>query len=209
MTGHFNKFETLDTYIDFYRDFRFKDKVEFNQYIFSIINDLAELKNKGIVRKDLYDSNIRNFTYLIINHGLSYAYILINYFSFCIDKGFIIKYKNDVTVNEILNKICNYNCLNDKNYSLLSPHLKFYKELSNLNNTDYLTEEEINSTLLEFKSDLTVNLIKDSLFNNGLVLPYKDNYMWSNKHLLKSIRVMDLTLINILCLNLLLSKLKD
>lgn len=208
MTGRFNKFETLDIYIDFYRTFRFKDRPEFNLYLLAILNDIEEFKDKRIVFKNLEHSNLKNFSNLITKHGLSFVFFLINYFSYTINKKERISYRNNLRINEILNNICNYNFLNSKQYKLLEPHLKFYKNLANCNTTNYLNVEEINLVLTNLDTDLTVDLIKEDLFNNGLVLPYKEGYIWSSDYLLKSIRVMDITLINILCLNFLLSKLK-
>lgn len=205
MTNHFKRFESLDTYVDFYINFRFNNQEEVLKFVLSVYNEDARTKNKLNVLCIRYGSLFSN----ILKHGLLYAYILIKNYYFYLGISRI----NAVSLyppsqNKIINTFINYDIdTYSDEYKKISPHLKLYKALS-FYTSNIITEDMILSTLKMLNLNCeNVAIIHNDLFNHGVILPYKNYYVWSNPQLKHQLINMDMQMVNNFCMNLLLSKL--
>lgn len=89
-------------------------------------------------------------------------------------------------IYKILNKIINYPNVNtSNNYSKLQPWLNFYWKLSIQSTDSLITIKVIEDTIKKIDPLVSLEDIKEDLLKHLIILPYKNNYVWSSKYFYK------------------------
>jgi hypothetical protein len=206
LTGEFTKFESLDTYNIFFNEFRFSHQKYVINYLFNL--DSAVSVN-SVPISDLSHSTFLQFRSLIFKGGLFYAYLLTSYFRYLLNKeNKDLKTPRKFLIEEIINTSLNYiYFVSEDSYKLLFPYLKFYKILSTFTKDKYISKNCIYNALTYLDIKLNIEDINQGLLNHGIILPYKNEYIWSSNLLLSQLKNMDHNIVNLYCLDLKCKKL--
>lgn len=211
MVGGFKYLQSYDTYVDFFINFKFKDKDQLIYYLSLYIHSqhIREEFNRTTLVNCLKSNRLGVFKEVLYKEGsLLYVYVLIQYYRYLIpwtapNAQYLKKFNYALHLIEVINNITTYSFpnLSSDNYFSLQPLILFYKRLALLSRFDYIDIEILDNVIKEFNPSLTYEDIKEDLLNGLIILPYKYYYVWSNEITYNYLLSISLPLIHTYCID--------